>query len=397
MADTQTASPPADPAEQQQQETQPTPHDLLMDRIRGEAVVVDPQGDNAPAAKPPEKPAQKTEKKPADSIPDDPLISFLGDQEPTTDEPSTDDTEDQDEDDGIDPTTLKSQEDWTRAKEKLRTKIDQEYQNRLTALEDKIKEREREIEELTGTVSKYDLAKSPAYKKQFIEPKRQAIADIERIAGDDEQVKTLINKMRAGTLSINDVPDLEGLPRFKYERIYRLADDWLKVHESEQVALENHKETQKQLELQEMEIEKQRGQQYQQHISNQLHHATSKALAEAAQRLPGFDQTHSQKVIAQLGSQDPLGSISKALAVAAWAPSHIANVVSARDQALSELKEAKSKLAALEKRVGGADQLNRLTTSGTTPRNDGQGDTRPGESPHDALMRRIRENAMEGM
>lgn len=266
----------------------------------------------------------------------------------------------------------KTAEDWATAKETFRRKVEAEYDNRLTDLQAKLDARTKEYEEATSELSKYSLAKSPAYKQQFTEPKREAVAAVERLGGDSEEVKKLSAAMRAGNLRVEDVPNLDSLGEFQKRRIYELADKWIQVDEAEQVALDNHEQSQKELEIQDFELEQQRNKVYQQQIANQLHHATSKALTEASQRLPGFGEAHAQKVMEQVGSGDVMANASRAMAVTAWAQTEFPKFAASRDKAMADLKAAEEKIAALEKRLGGADDLNKITSgSSDTPASGG--------------------------
>jgi hypothetical protein len=355
-------------------------------------------GGGGETAPPESTPAPETTTAPAQDAPavSDALTSFLGGETPQQTETPAESQESAPESDPeqIDPATLKSAENWAKAKEGVRSKVEAEYANRLQALEQKLQEREASYEEVSAELAKYNLAKSPAFKAEYVAPKRESIAAIERVAGEHEGAKKLIASMRAGNLNISDMPSLEGLNDFQRSRVVEAADKWLQVDEREQTALANQSETQKELELREMEMEREQASRYQGQLANQLHHATSKATAEAAGRLPGFSEQHVNRVMSQLSGDDVWGEVSRSMAVAAWAQTQIPEMHAQRQTMAQELQAAREEIAALQQRLGGASDLNRLTTS--------QSAGTPGEAPKtsgavlDGFMQDIARRAQQG-
>lgn len=360
-------NPPADPAPPAESA------DPLAQFIASKQAEAQPSDPPPPAEKPPASPGAAQEggdgvegflsgkPKPADAAPpadpekDDPAPEGGDpeDGEPTEDDPP------------------RTRESWERAKQSIRERVEAEFQNRLQTLQQKLDEQKTQFEEVSGELSKYNLSKSPAYKAQFVEPKRQAVADIERLGGDSPEVKRLVDSMRAGTLTVSSVPNLDSLGEFQKRRIYDIADKWIATNEAEQKALEEHQETQKQLEIQDLELEQQRAKTYQKRVADQLHLATSKATVEASAHLQGFGQEHVAKMMAQLGDQNVMEHVGRAMAVAAWVPDHLRTVQQSHQALTEKLQAAESRVAELEKRLGGVDDLNRITTSPGTKDDQG--------------------------
>lgn len=315
-----------------------------------------------------------------DTPEEDPLSQFLGDkpeEKPTEEEPTEESVED------IDPATLKSAENWAKAKEKIQTKVAADYETRLTELQNQVKERDDQIAEMDAKVSRFSLAESSAFKETYSKPKQQAVSTIERLGGDSPEVKQMAQAMRAGTLGIADVPNLDDLGEFQKRSIYENVQQWLQTNEAEKAALENHSATQKEMEIREMEMEQQRSEQYSTQLSQRLHHSVSKATAEAVNLLPGYSEDHAQKVQSMLSEGDPVENIGRALTLMAWAPDTLQNMRKERDTAVTQVTELETQVEALKKRLGSADDLDKASVGG--PSAPAQSD----QSPLSTLMSRI--------